>query len=158
MYTHLYIYFYHFARDLLAYTYIPVIHKELDIFRQCVWNNHRSRIQKGKYLPAGVPEHIYHFPEQYGGEHCGITITEEQLLEVAEQSDVLEDTDDYLRPAVRRECEQHLPDPGDIQPEDAKDAYLYLKLHADKNVFWHCRIELEEENSVLEMISWNFWI
>ena len=135
MYTHLYIYFHHFSRDLLAYVYIPVIQKELDIFRECVWNNHRSRKQKGKYLSAGVPEHIYHFPEQYGGEHCGITVTEEQLLEVAEQSDVLEDTDDYLRPAVRRECEQHLPDPGDIQPEDAKDAYLYLKLHADKNVF-----------------------
>lgn len=135
MYTHLYIYFHHFSRDLLAYLYIPVIQKELDIFRECVWNNHRTRKQKGKYLPAGVPEHIYHFPEQYGGEHCGINITEKQLLEVAEQSDVLEDTDDYLRPAVRRECEQHLPDPDDIQPEEAKDAYLYLKSCADKNVF-----------------------
>lgn len=51
-----------------------------------------TRRQKGKYLPAGVPEHIYHLPEQYGGEYCGINITEEQLLEVAEQSEVLEDT------------------------------------------------------------------
>ena len=115
--------------------YIPVIQKELDIFRECVWNNHRTRKQKEKYLPAGVPEHIYHFPEQYGGEKCGINIAEEQLLEVAELSDVLEDTDDNLRPAVRRECERHLPDTDNIQPEEAKDAYLYLKLHADKNGF-----------------------
>lgn len=115
--------------------YIPVIQKELDIFRETLWNNHRTCRQNGKYLPAGVPEHIYHFPEQYGGEHCGINITEEQLLEVTEQSEVLEDTDDFLRPAVQREREQHLLDPDDIQPEETKDAYLYLKSHADKNFF-----------------------
>lgn len=57
------------------------------------------------------------------------------MLEVAEQSDVLEDTDDYLRPAVRRECEKHLPDPDEIEPEEARVAYLYLKSHADKSVF-----------------------
>ena len=44
---------------------------------------------------------------------------------------------------MQREYEQHLPDPDDIQPEEAKKAYLYLKLHADKNVSWHCRIDLE---------------
>ena len=115
--------------------YIPVVQKELDIFRKCVWNNHRTRKQKGKELPAGVPEHIYHFPEQYGGEQCGINLTEEQLLEVAKLSDVFEHTDDYLKPAVRRECEQHLPDTDDIQPEEAKDAYLYLKSHVNKKVF-----------------------
>ena len=36
---------------------------------------------------------------------------------------------------MRRECEQHLPGTDNTQPEEAKDAYLYLKLHADKNVF-----------------------
>lgn len=97
------IYFHCFSRDLLAYVYIPVIQKELDIFRKCVWNNHRPRKQKAKNLPGGVPEHIYHFPEQYEGERCGINIKKEQLLEFAELSEVLEDSDDYLRPAVRRE-------------------------------------------------------
>jgi len=57
------------------------------------------------------------------------------LLEVAEQTDVLEDTDDYLRPAVQRECEQHLPDSDDIEPKEARVAYLCLKSHSDKNVF-----------------------
>ena len=49
-------------RDLLAYVYIPVIQKELDIFRENVWNTHRGQKQKTKELPTGVPEHIYNFP------------------------------------------------------------------------------------------------
>jgi hypothetical protein len=125
-----------YYRDLLAYVYIPVVQRELDVFRECVWNNHRTRTQKGKELPAGVPEHIFHFPEKYGGEQCGIDITEEQLLEVAELSNVImEDTDDYLRPAVCKECEKHLPKMDEIKPSDAKDAYLYLKAHVDEDVF-----------------------
>ena len=36
-------------------------------FRECVWNNHRRRKQKGKELPTGVPEHMFQFPEKYGG-------------------------------------------------------------------------------------------
>lgn len=124
-----------FSRDLLAYVYIPIVQKELDVFRQCVWNNHRTRKQKQKELPAGVPEHIFHFPEQYGGDQCGIPITEEELVEVAELSNIFEDTDDYLKPAVRNECERHLPNIDEIEPKDAKDAYLYLKSHVDKDVF-----------------------
>ena len=91
----------------MAYVYIPVVQRELDVFRECVWNNHRTHKQKGKELPTGVPEHIFHFPEKYGGEQCGIEITEEQLLEVAEVSNVLEHNDDYLRSAVRKECEKY---------------------------------------------------
>ena len=100
-----------------------------------MWNNHRSRKQRGKELPAGVPEHIYHFPEQYGGEKCGIKVTEEQLLEVAEFSEVLEENDDYLKPSVRQECQRHVPEANDIDPEDAKVAYLFLRSHVNKNAF-----------------------
>lgn len=124
-----------FFRDLLAYVYIPVVQKELDVFRECVWNNHRTRKQKKKELPAGISEHIFHFPEQYGGEQCGIHITEEELLEVAELSNIFDDSDDYLKSAVRKECERHLPNIDEIEPKDAKDAYLYLKSHVDKDVF-----------------------
>jgi hypothetical protein len=125
-----------YYKDLLAYVYIPVVQRELDVFQECVWNNHRTRTQKGKELPAGVPEHIFHFTEKYGGEQCGIDITKEQLLEIAELSNVImEDTDDYMRPAVRKECENHLPKMDEIKPSDAKDAYLYLKAHVDEDVF-----------------------
>ena len=57
-----------FYRNLLAYVYIPVIQKEVDIFRVSVWNTHRTRKQKEKILPTGVPDHIYNYPEQYDGE------------------------------------------------------------------------------------------
>ena len=68
----------------------------LNVFKTSVWNNHRTRQQKEKELPSGVPEHIYNFPEQYSGQKCGFHITEDQLEEVADLSDVLEGTDDYL--------------------------------------------------------------
>ncbi len=46
---------------------MPVVQRELDIFRETVWNSHPGRKQTKKELPYGVPDHIYHFPEEYGG-------------------------------------------------------------------------------------------
>ena len=66
--------------------------------------NIKQQIFKTAALPAGVPEHIYHFLEQCGGQKCGIKVTEEQLLKV------LEENDDYLKPSVRQECRRHVPD------------------------------------------------
>ena len=124
-----------FFRNLVAYIYIPVLQKELDVFKLSVWNNHRTRQQKEKELPSGVPEHIiYNFPEQYGGQKCGFHITKEQLQEVADLSDVLEETDDYLKPAFRRECETHLPSPDSVEPAEAADAYRFLKSSVDPNM------------------------
>lgn len=56
---------------LLAFIMVPLIQKELDIFREKVCNTHRIRAQKDTLLPDGVPEHIYNFPEQYNLEECG---------------------------------------------------------------------------------------
>ena len=81
---------------MLAYVYIPMVQKELDVFRVSVWNNHSVRKQKDKELPTGVAEHIYAFQEQHGGKKCGIPVTEEQLQEVAEFSPVLNANDDFL--------------------------------------------------------------
>ena len=44
--------------------------------------------QKNKELPNGIPEQIYHCPDQYGGEKCGVPLTEEDLLDVATYSEV----------------------------------------------------------------------
>lgn len=60
-----------FFRNLLAYIFIPVVEKELKVFQNTIWNNHRIRQQKGTVLPDGVPEHIYNFPKEYGLEECG---------------------------------------------------------------------------------------
>lgn len=121
------------SRNLLAYVYIPILQKELDVFRVSVWNNHRVRKQKGKELPAGVPEHIYTCPEKYDGEKCGLLVTEQQLMEVANLSNVLDGTDDYLEPNFRKECERHILNTDDITPAEAANAYLYLKANFDSN-------------------------
>ena len=58
-------------RHLLAYLMIPIVQKEIDTFVNIVWNTHRIRGQKNTYLPDGVPNHIYEFPEKYQLEQCG---------------------------------------------------------------------------------------
>lgn len=59
---------------LLAFLLIPVVQKELDLFRTVVWNSHKIRTQKDTALPDGIPDHIYSFPETYGLEECGMTV------------------------------------------------------------------------------------
>lgn len=56
---------------LLAFFMIPLLQKELDTFKDTIWNTHRIRQQKNTVLPHGVPEHIYCFPEEYELEECG---------------------------------------------------------------------------------------
>ena len=60
-----------FFRDILAYVMIPVIQRELNIFKDSVWNNHRVRKQKDVEIPCGIPNHIYDFPEEYNLDDCG---------------------------------------------------------------------------------------
>ena len=84
-----------------------------------------------KELPVGAPEHIYNFPENYGGEKCGLPVNEAQLQEVAELSDVLDGTDDYLSNSFRQECERHIENIDDVKPSQAAMAYLYIKANID---------------------------
>ncbi len=60
-----------FNRDLLAFVYIPIVGKELEMFRETIWNSHRVRCQKDAQVPKGIPKHLYAFPEQYQAEQCG---------------------------------------------------------------------------------------
>ena len=128
--SHVYIYLSIFTlislvcRHLLAYIYIPVIQRELDVFRASVWNSHPIRKQKKKELPTGVPDHIYHCPEEYGSEKCGLQVSDNNLREVAEMSNVLNATDDYLDKVFRMECERHIPNTDNVEPAQAAYAYL----------------------------------
>ena len=57
---------------LFAFYIVPLIQKELDVFRETVWNTHRIRAQKDTVLPDGVPNYIYQFPQKFGLEECGV--------------------------------------------------------------------------------------
>ena len=59
-------------RMLLAFILIPLLQKQLNIFKDTIWNTHRIRVQKDTVLPDGIPNHIYSFPEEYGMEECGM--------------------------------------------------------------------------------------
>ena len=59
-------------RSILAFIMIPLMQRELDEFRNTVWNLHRIRAQKNTFMPDGVPDHIYNFPEEYGMQECGM--------------------------------------------------------------------------------------
>ncbi len=112
---------------MLSYVYIPVLQKELDVFKNTIWNNHRGRKQKNKELPDGIPEHIYNFPEHYGATKCGTAITDEDLEEVAQLSKVLENTNDYLTAEFREHCERVFPNAHEILPNEASNGFIFLK-------------------------------
>ena len=53
---------------------------------------------------------------------------------MADFSDVLEGTDDYLTPAFHRECERHLPSPDSVEPAEAADVFRFFKSMFDPNM------------------------
>lgn len=57
----------------------------------------------------------------------GWNVTEEQLEEVAQLSDVLTGHDDFLSPDFRAKCQQIIPDPLALDVNDCVHAFRYLK-------------------------------
>ena len=57
---------------ILAFLMIPMLQKELDTFKDTIWNTHRIRGQKETVLPDGIPNHIHSFPDKYNLEECGM--------------------------------------------------------------------------------------
>ena len=53
---------------------VPIIQREVDIFKYYVWNGHQIRAQKDTQLSNEVPNHIYNFPEKYGLQNKGSII------------------------------------------------------------------------------------
>ena len=110
---------------MLAFIYIPVVQKELDVFRSTIWNSHRGTRQAKKELPDGIPDHIYHFPERYGGIQCGSQLDVSHLDELALLPSVYEESDDYLEPHFRDECERIIPSHENLEPQDASEALSF---------------------------------
>lgn len=57
----------------------------------------------------------------------GMCVTEQQLEEVAEHSDVLAGNEDYLPSDIRARCQQVIADPLEIVISDFAFAFRYLK-------------------------------
>ncbi|XP_057311375.1 uncharacterized protein LOC130649161 [Hydractinia symbiolongicarpus] len=115
-------------RNIMKYVMIPLIQRELDEFREIVWNTHRIRKQKNTILPDGIPNHIYDFPQEYDLLECGFPVNDKELEDVADLSNVLsETTEDYIDEAFRNKCQNILPDPAKISATKYVESYLLLK-------------------------------
>ena len=60
---------------MLAFIYIPIVQKEMETFRDTIWNNHRVRCQKDAQMPKGIPTLLFSSPECYDAEDCGELMT-----------------------------------------------------------------------------------
>lgn len=112
-------------RKLMSYIFIPVIQRECDVFVR-LWNTHRIRQQRGLQLPSGIPNHLYAFPEQYGATEKGIPLSESDLIEVAELSD-LGSPMHYLSQEDHVQLHALLPEPNKIECKDLVAAFKYLR-------------------------------
>ena len=56
---------YYLFRKVLAFIMVPLTQREADIAQDNIWNIHCIRDQKDVFLPSGIPNHIYNFPEEY---------------------------------------------------------------------------------------------
>lgn len=59
--------------NAMVSTYLPVIQQSLDE-AAATHNAHRVRYQRGRIRPAGRPDDMWRFPEQFGGIRCGLTV------------------------------------------------------------------------------------
>ena len=114
-------------RQLLAYVYLPILQRECDIFIS-YWNSHKIRNQDNLEIPTGVPDHMFNFPEQYGGKNMGIPLMIDQLQDVAEVFGVIfVDKFDYMEGSIARQCSQYLPHVETVECKNAIDAYRFIK-------------------------------
>ena len=111
---------------MLAFIYIPVVQKELDIFRSTVWNHKRGRKQSNKQLPTGIPDHIYQNPEEYEGENFGTEINDDDLVQIAEETHILDTVEGFLGRELMDEFSAHI-DIEEIESKDAAEAFICLK-------------------------------
>ena len=65
-------------RQVLAYVYILVVQRECDIFIN-IWISNRIRSQ-GKKVQTGIPDHMFEFPEVYGGSFSSNIISKINLV------------------------------------------------------------------------------
>ncbi len=82
-------------KKILAYIFVPVVQRECDIFVRG-WNSHRVRQQNDVLLPAGIPDHIFSFPEKYDNAvDRHVNVTHEALIEVGAFAELDLVEDDY---------------------------------------------------------------
>ena len=115
-----------YHRKILAFVYIPVVQKEYDIFVEN-WNSHRIRKQKDLHLLTSILDHMFSFPESYGGNKDGFQVSIILLREVTEVSELLQENQDFLDIPLSTRLPDFIPHPEELKPTEIMNAFLYLK-------------------------------
>ena len=97
---------------LLAFLMVPLIQREIDVFKETIWNTHRIRTLS----PSAFMIMISCF--------LSWIVSEEELQQVAINSGVLEVETDYLDKDFRTECERVLPYPSKVEPKECRAAFF----------------------------------
>ena len=100
--------------------------KECHIFVEN-WNTHRIREQKHLHVPNGIPDHMFSFPENYGGTKDGFQVSVDLLREVAELSEKLQENQEFLEVHLSTRLSDLIPHPEELKPTETRKAFLYLK-------------------------------
>ena len=103
-----------------------MLKRECDAFVR-LWNSHRVRQQKDLELPTGIPDHMYAFPENYGGESKGFITAENDLIDAADYAELIKAPDDYLSFEDREVFRGFVPEPENLEFKETVAAYEYLK-------------------------------
>lgn len=104
--------------ECMRYCIMPVLQNDLDEIRQ-LWNTHRIRSNRSAVCPSGIPDHIYHAPEQYNAtdykkpvshedvelaNDIGADEPEDCLVEFKELADLIMEENGWDQPATREEA------------------------------------------------------
>ena len=116
-------------RKMSANVFIPVVQRECDIFVK-MRNSHRIREKPNLELPTRIPDHMFAFPEKYGASTREITLTKEQLREVADVSSILDVPMEIMDINLKQAFQQIIPNP--METESKNDAYPETKSCANR--------------------------
>lgn len=110
--------------------YMPLLVADLEEVR-LYHNAHCVRRQRNRIRPSGRPEHMYFFPQRYGGNHRGKSVSATELQDLMQHASLQSlDLPDYLPWDVRQKVNKWLRlNSVQINLENAKTIYVQLRDH-----------------------------
>ncbi|CAB4017791.1 Hypothetical predicted protein [Paramuricea clavata] len=87
--------------------------------------NDRIRAQDKLESPAGIPNHIFAFPENYAATTESIDLSDDDIQDVAEVSGVMDEEHivNFIDQNTKQQCVGLIPNPEKIEANNAIEAY-----------------------------------
>ena len=109
----------------IAYVYIPVLERKSCICHKLELTSHQI---PERYYFTGLSTRAHLFISwKIWFKGCGLSISEEQLQEVAKLSGALRITNKHLENDFKNRCAELVEQPGNIDAKDCANVYLSIK-------------------------------